>query len=177
MLSHELLCEGRTISITKNADSLFRHFRKRHKSHRIWLDAVCINQQDTEEKDDQIRLMGQIFQCATRVHIWLGEATESAEVAFALLRGIIVLKAQNSSIRQRNDQKKESTASSERDLPDISVENVGAIVKLLSRPWFNRRWILQEIGVSYNATFHCGHLPISLSIFKEAVGRLEASKL
>ncbi|KAK4208496.1 heterokaryon incompatibility protein-domain-containing protein [Rhypophila decipiens] len=48
------------------------HLRRKHKRVTIWADALCINQQDDEEKNWQVELMTEIYSTATHVHAWLG---------------------------------------------------------------------------------------------------------
>lgn len=64
-LSHQLLVRADAESwsrlrITANVDSLLRHFRVPHKARMLWIDAICLNQKDDDEKTQQIPLMGQI---------------------------------------------------------------------------------------------------------------------
>lgn len=44
----------------------------------IWVDAICINQDDEDEKDHQIPLLDVIYSCATTVYIWLGAGTSTS---------------------------------------------------------------------------------------------------
>jgi hypothetical protein len=39
---------------------------------RIWIDAICIDQRDQEERNQQVSVMGQIYKSATWVLAWLG---------------------------------------------------------------------------------------------------------
>lgn len=48
---------------------------------RLWIDAICINQEDIHEKNIQVRMMGDIYTSATEVLVWLGSA--SKRTAFA----------------------------------------------------------------------------------------------
>ena len=49
----------------------------------IWVDAICINQADAREREAQVQLMGQIFQFATSVYIWLGPGTKASDAVFS----------------------------------------------------------------------------------------------
>ena len=44
-----------------------------HKSRVVWIDAICINQTDIEERSQQVEMMGLIYSKAVRNLIWLGE--------------------------------------------------------------------------------------------------------
>ena len=49
----------------------------------IWIDAVCINQNDDLEKSGQIPLMGEIYSKAAEVLVWLGSGSKEEQYAFA----------------------------------------------------------------------------------------------
>ena len=48
--------------------------------HKIWIDALCINQDDREEKAEQIPCMSAIYGRAERVVVWLGEHVDGSEL-------------------------------------------------------------------------------------------------
>jgi hypothetical protein len=60
--------------------------RRPHKHRYLWIDAICLNQKDGDEKAQQIPLMGEIYSQADKLHIWLGpdDGEEMARV-FAFL--------------------------------------------------------------------------------------------
>ncbi|MBE3046757.1 HET domain-containing protein [Candidatus Bathyarchaeota archaeon] len=63
--------EGHEMPITQSLASAFRHLRTRDSPRCVWVDAICINQQDTAEKGDQVAMMGDIYRFSTRTCIWL----------------------------------------------------------------------------------------------------------
>lgn len=74
------------LSVTTNLGNLLRQLRQSGRTTSkdlLWIDALCINQKDLDEKAQQIPLMGEIYANAARVWIWLGEATERTAGAFA----------------------------------------------------------------------------------------------
>jgi len=54
-------CGGQTLSLTRNGHDALRHLRKRLGTFTIWIDAICIDQANHEEKLSQVRLMGDIY--------------------------------------------------------------------------------------------------------------------
>ncbi|KAM7203888.1 Heterokaryon incompatibility protein (HET) domain containing protein [Rhypophila sp. PSN 637] len=64
--------ENFRLEIGSNLAAALVHLRRKHKRVTIWADALCINQQDDEEKNWQVGLMTQIYSTATHVHAWLG---------------------------------------------------------------------------------------------------------
>jgi hypothetical protein len=80
-----ILCNDVLVSITTNCYSALLHLRGKLGNFSIWIDAVCINQEDTEEKASQLPLMGDIYSGAKEVYIWLGEGNEATERAMTYL--------------------------------------------------------------------------------------------
>lgn len=73
----EVFCDGGIIQVTPNCESLLRHLRLKTQTRRLWVDALCINQSSTSDKNHQVPLMGDIFESAERVVIWLGPERSS----------------------------------------------------------------------------------------------------
>lgn len=59
--------------------------RRKEKAILVWIDALCINQQDKDERATQVRLMGQIYSGATSIAIWIGPEYEESALAMQLL--------------------------------------------------------------------------------------------
>jgi hypothetical protein len=83
-----LLCDGKVFRITKNLYDALTRFRLPDQVVSIWVDAICINQADEQEKSLQIPLMANIYSQATEVLIWLGAETEGSEDVMKYLKRI-----------------------------------------------------------------------------------------
>lgn len=59
--------------ITTNLFLALRRLRKASEARCIWIDALCINQENDEEKNHQVALMGSIYELCTRALLWLGD--------------------------------------------------------------------------------------------------------
>ncbi|EFX05970.1 het domain containing protein [Grosmannia clavigera kw1407] len=64
--------EAVSIPVTANLDSALRHLRYRTFSRTLWVDALCINQADVEERGMQVHLMRSIYERCTADLAWLG---------------------------------------------------------------------------------------------------------
>ncbi|KAI1094975.1 heterokaryon incompatibility protein-domain-containing protein [Rostrohypoxylon terebratum] len=84
-LPHEICCDGYSIAITPNCRAALCALRRSVGPITIWVDSICINQQDDREKESQIPLMGDIYSLAATVYIWLGEETPGSEAAIDYL--------------------------------------------------------------------------------------------
>lgn len=74
-------CNSIQVKVTNNCYLALRYLRKKLGKLTIWLDAVCINQDDQHEKSRQISLMGEIYSLADCVYVWLGEGTTATDRA------------------------------------------------------------------------------------------------
>ncbi|KAK0610758.1 heterokaryon incompatibility protein-domain-containing protein, partial [Immersiella caudata] len=83
----DITINDRTFSITHNA-FLFLNTLRKHQARRhlewIWMDSICINQADPNERNHQVRLMQKIYGLAEHVFFHIGEETQLAEKAFDL---------------------------------------------------------------------------------------------
>jgi len=68
-----ILLDGHRLIVMKSLESAMRHLRQPHCPLHVWADALCIDQQNTDEKNHQVSMMGDIYSAASRVYIWLGK--------------------------------------------------------------------------------------------------------
>ncbi|KAI0381929.1 heterokaryon incompatibility protein-domain-containing protein [Hypomontagnella monticulosa] len=83
---HEIICDGFAIKITSNCRAALCALKRNFGPIVIWVDAICMNQQDEKEKETQIPLMGDIYSLAASAYIWLGEETPDSKFAIDYLR-------------------------------------------------------------------------------------------
>jgi hypothetical protein len=77
--------DGSQLPLTANLESALKHLRFTNMSRIIWIDALCINQQNTQERQSQVLLMGQIYGASTGVMIWLGDDVPVNDSSFTLM--------------------------------------------------------------------------------------------
>lgn len=77
---------GIVAGVTINLLDAMLALRRPNKSRVMWIDAVCINQNDIQERGHQVQQMGDIYQCAARVVVWLGEESNDSSRLFRLIR-------------------------------------------------------------------------------------------
>lgn len=73
------------IAVTKNRLSALRYLRRSREHRPLWADAICINQHDLAERSTQVALMGDIYQTANSVTVWLGDASNESDMAIDYL--------------------------------------------------------------------------------------------
>jgi hypothetical protein len=122
----------------------------------IWIDALCINQDDTSERASQVTIMDQIFQRASYTIVWLGESDNHTLQAMRLVKVLSQIppdpadEAREKALRAIGI----SPYSDERIYMDM--EPWQPWMTLLARRWFSRLWIVQEIVLSKNMVVQVG---------------------
>lgn len=121
----------------------------------MWVDAICINPDisQSDERNHQIPMMPSIYEDACRVCLWLGNASNDSDKAITFMERIM------------EDIWKLDQLCEDR----METENWAALLKLVMRPWFSRRWIIQEIALARNGLIYCGRRTISWRTFSDAV--------
>jgi hypothetical protein len=74
------LC-GLCVPITGNLFNALKRLRLSDKPRHLWVDALCINQQDLDERAQQVMMMGDIFEQNCRTQLWVGEESETVDGA------------------------------------------------------------------------------------------------
>lgn len=148
---------GGELGITESLFGALQRFRYSTKSRRLWADAVCINQEDSEEKAAQVAAMHLVYTGADMVLIWLGPETPQDALAFSVMhlydiRTVSVLKLSDDDILIDLDKKLQSASSClccgctfSTSMPRTAKASLSALADLLTRPWFFRMWVVQEV--------------------------------
>ncbi|KAH8672724.1 heterokaryon incompatibility protein-domain-containing protein, partial [Tricladium varicosporioides] len=126
---------GQPFLVTINLATALQHLRKEMEVVELWIDAICINQQDTDEKNVQVCRMKEIYEKAKEVIIWLGPESDNSGYAMNAISSI-----------DRSWAKRTSQPVKERLItaPMLDKRALRAINQLLCRPWWRRVWIIQE---------------------------------
>jgi hypothetical protein len=81
-------CEGRVLKVTQNCAAALRRFKNLLNDRVLWIDSICIDQESVEERNHQVKLMGDIYRGAKQVLVWVGEGNERTELLIKYLRAI-----------------------------------------------------------------------------------------
>ncbi|KAK6080478.1 heterokaryon incompatibility protein [Seiridium cupressi] len=146
---------GGEFSVFPNLLDALMTLRDARHSQRYWIDAICINQDDTRERESQVGLMEQIYSKAARVEIWLGKAhspltTDLIRKTASLGDYGPILEKEFSRQRSLEKDRDESIAA-EYGLPPFTDDVWKGLIHLFQRTWFDRAWVLQEIALSQDA--------------------------
>ncbi|KAF4337486.1 heterokaryon incompatibility 6 OR allele [Fusarium beomiforme] len=168
-----IYCNGHGVRVTKNCLSALRHLNKLGPIT-IWIDAICINQNNPDDKNKQIPLMATIYSSlgAHSVYVWLGEGTKNTAKAMDYLAcGCLPFRFLIT--------KKDGLSWGGSIPTGISMSlRLGlhlylrcltwrfnpcnqALQELLDRPWIKRVWTMQEALLAERLILVCGHRAIS----------------
>ncbi|KAI4610410.1 hypothetical protein J4E80_008174 [Alternaria sp. BMP 0032] len=127
----------------------------------IWVDSVCLDQKNKEEKTAQVPKMRQIYMKASVTVSWLGLGEEGIEAAFEYASGL------NKTYRRELAEQGQYVLSPAEEIEkDVRVKvklgdpALETLLRLLDRPYFERAWIMQEVVVSSQVVFVCGSAKI-----------------
>lgn len=151
-----IFSKDRTLLVTENLEAALRHLRLEDKPRILWIDAVCINQEDLDERSHQVSMMGSVYRTARRVLVWLGEGDEDTDYTLKTLKAM-------ADGRHRED------------VTDM-ITFFSRASDLFARPWWSRVWVVQEIALTLpDPLIICGRKSIPWSDFFS--GAEEASQL
>ena len=121
----------------------------------VWADALCINQDNGDERTRQVQHMRDIYSKAQSVAVWLGPEGQASNLAIRLL----------SHISNRSDKApfiRELIASKARR------REFDAVVRVFERDYWSRLWIVQEIFNATTVDVYCGGARLPLNVYKTA---------
>jgi hypothetical protein len=139
--------------------------RGHDSTRRLWIDAICINQNDVYERNSQIRFMTQLFSSSKRLLVWLGAESQGSNEAMDFIHQLGLKTLQDKQAAEAWFLECSKRLSFQRTFESVS--------HLLTRPWFSRAWVLQEytLGITDDSLFMCGDKAISNQILEAAFSR------
>jgi len=145
-----IMLDGCQFPIGKNLSKVLHRLYKETEDGEdilVWIDAICINQQDEVEKSTQVRRMKEIYEQSKQVIVWLGEEAEDSGYAMGAIGQV-----------DRRWATRTSLSAADRQLlaPNLDHRSTKAIHDLFRRPWWNRVWIIQEATCANNTYVWCG---------------------
>ncbi|KAH6695217.1 heterokaryon incompatibility protein-domain-containing protein [Plectosphaerella plurivora] len=154
--------ETSTLPLSYNLAQAIRCLRYDDRPRTLWVDAICINQQNRPEVDVQVARAGTVYEEASRVVIWLGPETHDSSLAISKLDylGSQVMANSKHILLSTPDATETDWHLRSTPLP-YDPPTWTAIDSLLRRPWFTRVWVQQELHLADQAIFVCGKDEIS----------------
>lgn len=163
--------DGKAVSVSSNLYAALLGLRS-HLAHQkdprfadapqssglFWIDALCINQNDLEEKSSQVMMMSRIYHQARLVFAWLGGGDRLSAQAFYDL--ITIAQLCQGKKRDPKELRNFDILCDETyrklGIPKLDYTSWIGVFLLFNRAWFKRAWIVQEIVLAREPWFMCG---------------------
>lgn len=146
--------QPRPLLVTKNCKDALKRLYDDDWFTPVWVDAICINQAEDQERNHQVRLMSRIYSTADKVQIDLGPGDDGIHLAFNYIT---------------NEYKFQEEGTPLKLFPYTEVAPLAiqkSLSDVLSRSWFTRIWVLQEVHFAKYAEVICGGDKIPWSILR-----------
>jgi hypothetical protein len=144
--------DGHKFPVTLNLESALQHLRLHDEPRTLWIDALCINQQDDVEKGGQVAFMTEIYKRADTVLSWLGPSAYRTDDLFDFL---------NDKNRFRGLRRDGHPYEMQSELRIAWVDDAVRKVFEENHVW-RHIWIVQELCVTKKVRFCCGQKSITM---------------
>lgn len=163
----------RKMGVTENLYSALTRLRQGAFARDLWIDQLCINQENPAERSRQVQLMRQIYQKAKKTVVWLGDYDKDATLLFEIYQKLTV-----------KGPKKEDGAAGDRAIslwalwslidlqgpfPELALPSREVLERFLSRAWFRRAWVYQEAVVAKEVDVLMGRLTLPFEFVAELI--------
>lgn len=162
-MTKTILIDGETFQVRYNLFSALQTIRGICKKCLWWIDAICIDQKNTSELNEQVRNMKEIYANSSGTLVWLGPPDEMTEIAFLHLNSLSQSwKRRPPHLKQRRTPLPYEDVEDYRRIfhsecsKDDPIQPWRAIQFVACRSWFERAWVMQEVCVAPNVRLMCG---------------------
>jgi hypothetical protein len=158
---HSISIDNSNFYVRENLWLALQHLRLETEIRVLWIDAICINQHETQERNHQVSQMGIIFKEAAMVIIWLGDADDASTLAFRFISP-----SEGHAYIIRTDD------------PATSLEGnhkLKVIETIFLKDYWRRLWIIQEFLMARDYMLQCGNntcTKFRLCYFLDAIGHI-----
>lgn len=163
-------CNGTILHVTQSLELCLKALRSDSETRSLWIDQICINQDDLDEKSAQVSIMGTIYRSAAQVIVWLGPASPDSGCALSFIDELCQAFLAYFQLHGSEAHPFRSSSESVRleptgfELPPQSDRRWTALAKVLDRPWFSRYWVVQEVMLNREVVVQCGNDRLDWSV-------------
>lgn len=159
--SHEISLNGCPFLVKPDLYQFLRQARHRNIGSPLWIDAICIDQSDLNERNSQVGMMQTIFKKANQVIAWLGPGNANVESALDKLAKDLVPSTTRLSVAVATEV-----------FAKITSAECDALLELCGAAFWTRRWIIQELWLADLPIIWCGSASLAVPAFIAAVEAL-----
>ena len=163
-----IFCGDGELRITANLDHALRHLRLA-RPRKLWVDALCIDQENMDERARQVGYMRLVYKHAALVIVWLGPKVPGVERAFDSVRRLAELQDDllHSATTPGQPSQTFLGINAFPEATTIMIDQIRGdpeladdMVRLFGREYFERVWCIQEVVVSTAAIARCEDLEV-----------------
>ncbi|KAL8719837.1 MAG: hypothetical protein Q9225_003215 [Loekoesia sp. 1 TL-2023] len=163
----------RVLPVTDNLYTALQHLRNGDQARYLWVDAICINQENITERNAQVANMADIYRSAALVVIWLGPGDDHSKIAMETISNIssrIKVEWTTHNIELAHPKDPDSDLLSFEKELKLDQDVWDSLDHLLNREWFYRLWIWQEVFLAEDrAQLMCGFSSMTWDSFRKAI--------
>lgn len=157
LLRHSIVCDGRLLKVTSNLRDALRMLNSSTNPTQgsqspsyYWIDAICMDQSNIAERNDQVARMASVFERATGVVVWLGKEDEFIADALQTMSTIAAM-PEDSWRNVPYTSFYNPSGPANNNAPQLSFYNWLGFMVLINRPWFKRAWVSDGIRQTRHA--------------------------
>lgn len=202
-LTQQIMIDGCTMKVTESVYEILTSYSSLLVPKLLWIDALCIDQRNMEEKSLQVPLMQKIYSNALFTTVFLGRASTSQRRVFGGISKILPYRydgiyAPDKATKDHNDSaravidlfnefhvlKEGALRTSAKNIYELyemlptksKPKQWNALLRLLQHPWFSRVWVVQEVALSEKVFVKYGDETIEWDVLAEALAMLHRSR-
>jgi hypothetical protein len=173
IMAESICCDGSPLYITDTLKIAIQRLRRPELPRLLWIDQICIDQSDDNERGHQVKLMKSIYGMANEVIIWLGDASniETAPAffliskIFAQMRPKIIPYVESEANNMTSSEFPTNKVMAGLGLPPRDSPEWDALLRLTELPYFTRIWVIQESRAAKSAKMLWGNFEADWSAF------------
>lgn len=164
-----ILMNGRALKVRTNCELALKQaywYKKRQfylyrTMTYYWIDAICIDQSNLGEKGQQVAMMGSIYKNASLVLACIGDHADDSLFVFQTFYGSPIRLTRRSNIFRFHNDSPLSYWFCMTHRFSTPQRFLIALIRLVSRPYFSRLWVLQELKLAQKVNVLCGQHSLS----------------
>jgi hypothetical protein len=151
---HKIQLNGKPFEVRENLWAAINQLADAGEKVTIWIDAICIDQENVAERNHQVGIMRTIYGSAAQVCCWLGPADENTKLAFGLAKFV-----------QEHQDSMDKIIDRFTHPDDDLLRSLDGVAALCQRDYWYRIWVVQEITFADTITVCCGDDSIEWDAF------------
>ncbi|KAG4439608.1 hypothetical protein IFR05_004903 [Cadophora sp. M221] len=168
-ITRSIFVNRRQLQVTTNLEAALRNLGLESGTRTLWVDAICVNQKNLEERSSQVSLMAKIYSTCSLCIVWLGESAMWTEQALMILKQM----ASGEHVKSWNlDHSSSGTPIMPQDnsfhLAPFKDGLFAPLKYLSQRSWCSRTWTVQEPVLPSRVLMKCGDHEVDWNIISEA---------